>query len=185
MKECLENTEKQLKDRTEQFIKANREIEINQMETEDYMCRAQYKDEELKQLRSDQEEMEAKVKELTELQAQHGEEVESNLKRISELHGEAQTHKDAIKAKQKELKELEEQMEALKVDTEDQIQDLKQQLADALKSKGKMPSAQKAPSEKGSESKASQKSLKPPPVKEIKEVEVIKEVIKEVVKQVP
>lgn len=108
MKECLENTEKQLKDRTEQFIKANREIEINQMETEDYMCRAQYKDEELKQLRSDQEEMEAKVKELTELQAQHGEEVESNLKRISELHGEAQTHKDAIKAKQKELKELEE-----------------------------------------------------------------------------
>lgn len=77
--------------------------------------------------------------------------------------------------KDKEIKGLEDELEELKVAHEDQVQDLKFQLAEAGKGA--------APSEKAAEPKASHKSLKS--VKEVKEVEVVKEVIKEVVRQVP
>ena len=74
------------------------------------------------------------------------------------------------------MKALEEELEELKVSTEDQIQELKFQLAEANKSKSKL-SAQKELEQKESEKKESHKSLKPVEVEKI--VEVVKEVEKE------
>ena len=82
---------------------------------------------------------------MTEQKLAQSEEIEGNLKRIHDLHEEATKLRNAAQAKDKEIKTLEEELENLKIDTEDQIQDLKMQLAE--QSKGKV----KPPSEKGSE----------------------------------
>ena len=65
------------------------------------------------------------MKELPEKQKQHNDEVEANLKRIHDLHSEAQTHKNQMLAKDKEIQALEDKLEQLQIDNEDMIQDLK------------------------------------------------------------
>ena len=113
-----------------------------------------------------------KINELEDKEKSQRSEIEANLARIHELHGEVQSAKQAVQNKDKEIKGLEDELEELKVVTEDQIQELKFQLAEAGKGGTK--------SEKAAEPKESHKSLK-----SVKEVEVVKEVIKEVVKEVP
>lgn len=161
-----------LREKSEQLDEMLRFVDIDQMEKEDHVCQIFYKTEAIAQLREEAEEMAEKVKELADKETSQRSEIEANLARIHELHGEVQTAKQAVQNKDKEIKGLEDELEELKVTTEDQVQELKFQLAEAEKGAPR--------SEKEAEPKASRKSLK-----SVKEVEVVKEVIKEVVKQVP
>jgi len=81
---------------------------------------------------------------MTTRQDQYREEVETNLKRIHELSTEVSAVQKATAGKEKEIKELEEQLEALKLQTEDEIQELKFQLAEAKGSKAAQEEALKA-----------------------------------------
>ena len=56
---------------------------------------------------------------MTEQKLAQSEEIEGNLKRIHDLHEEATKLRNAAQAKDKEIKTLEEELENLKIDTED------------------------------------------------------------------
>lgn len=170
-KDGLEAATVALQEKGAQLDDVLRCVDADQMEKEDHVCQIFYKTEEIARLKAEAEEVAEQAKELADKEKSQRSEIEANLSRIHELHGEVQSAKQAVQNKDKEIKGLEDELEELKVATEDQVQELKFQLAEAKG--GAQP-------EKAAEPKASHKSLK-----SVKEVEVVKEVIKEVVRQVP
>lgn len=135
---------KTLNAKTEQLAEILKHAEDSQMEREDHVCRIHYQAEAVKDLRAAVDTKADLVVVLTTRQEQYREEVETSLKRIHELSTEVSTVQKATAGKEKEIKELEEQLEALKVRSEDEIQELKFQLAEAKGSKAAQDEALKA-----------------------------------------
>lgn len=135
---------KTLNAKTEQLAEILKHAEDSQMEREDHVCRIHYQAEAVKDLRTDIDAKADVIVVMTTRQDQYREEVETNLKRIHELSTEVSAVQKATAGKEKEIKELEEQLEALKLQTEDEIQELKFQLAEAKGSKAAQEEALKA-----------------------------------------